>query len=527
MTKPVFQNLSPDAAAYITTLERGMEEMRAEIERLSTIIRLSNKARFGPSSEKAKYLELLAHGHLSLFDEAEMLNDNTAPEPDTEAVVVDKHTRKPKRTKDELSKTLPVEEIVLELPENEQSCGICEHSLRPIGKTLVRRELNIIPAKAYVTELYQTTYACDACETETDEPNIVKAPVPVPVVKRGLASPGAVAYTMYQKYANAMPLYRQEKDWRNFGVDISRATLANWIIYTSTKWLMPLWTQLKNRLLTSAVILADETVVQVLKEPGKTPQSDSRMWVYCTGSGCGPPVVLYEYQPSRGKEHPKRFLEGAPPGFYLHTDGYAGYNGVKGAVHCGCFAHLRRKFNDALPKGVNKECKALEGLAFCQQLFKLEDGWVDLSPEERFRQRLAQSKPVLDMFFAWLETVDPLKGSKLADAVTYARNQRAPLSAFLLDGRIELSTNRIENAIRPFALGRKNFLFSDTVNGAKASAAAYSIIETAKANGLNPYHYLLYLFSKLPSVLSADREADLSDVFPWAAGVRDACRLFG
>ena len=198
---------------------------------------------------------------------------------------------------------------------------------------------------------------------------------------------------------------------------------------------------------------------------------------------------------------------------------------MKGAVHCGCFAHLRRKFNDALPKSNPKNSKAFEGFSFCQKLFKLEEGWADIEYEERLRLRIKHSKPVLDGFYAWLETINALKGSKLADAVIYARNQREPLSAFLLDGRIEISNNRVENAIRPFAIGRKNFLFCDTVNGAVASAAAYSIIETAKANGLNPYQYLLYVFSHLPSVLSKDPTADLTRFFPWADEVQLKCRL--
>ena len=285
MDKPVFQNLPPEASAYISALERGINEMRDELERLRNIIRLANKARFGSSSEKAKYI---VNGQMSLSNEAEALADETEPEPAPETVVVEKHTRKPKRTKEQLAETLPVEEIILEIPEEERKCNICEGEIHPIGKTFVRRELNIIPAKAYVTEIYQTSYACGDCEKETDESNIIKTPVPVPVIKRGLASPNAVAHTIYQKYVNAVPLYRQEKDWANFGVSISRATLANWIIYTALYWLTPLWNQLKTLLLGSIVIQADETVVQVLKEPGKTPQSDSLIISACGGNAASP-----------------------------------------------------------------------------------------------------------------------------------------------------------------------------------------------------------------------------------------------
>jgi transposase len=527
MDKPIFQNLTPDAAAYISALENSLEQLKTKLEaeqteiaRLSDIIHLMNKARFGASSEKARYI---LDEQISLFNEAEVYADETAPEP----VIVEAHSRKPKRTKEQLAKELPVKEVVMQLPEGERICNICEGELHAIGRTLVRRELNIIPAKAFISEIYQVSYACSDCEKESDEANIVKAPVPVPVIKRGLASPSSAAHVFYQKYVNAMPLYRQAQDWANHGVTICRGTLANWIIYIALTWLTPLWEQMKTQLLTAQVILADETVVQVLKEPGKTPQSESRMWVYCTGSGCGPPIILFEYQPTRAGEHPKKFLEETKPGFFLQTDGYAGCNGVKDAVHCGCWAHLRRKFNDALPKTEQKSSKALEGLTFCQNLFVLEEKWVNLSPDDRFRQRKEHSKPVLDDFFAWLATVNALQGGKLAEAVTYAHNQREPLSAFLLDGRIDISTNKVENAIRPFAVGRKNYLFADTVNGATASAVAYSIVETARANGLNPYQYLLHLFAQLPSVLTSDPAADLADFFPWSETAIQKCRSAG
>ena len=528
MDKLNFQNLTPDASAYISTLENKlksyenienkMKNLESEINRLTEILRLMNKARFGASSEKLRYI---FDEQISLFNEAEAIADENAPDP----VIVERHARKAKRTKEELAKELPTKEVIIELPDSERVCGICECDLKPIGKTLVRRELNIIPAQAYVAEIYQMSYGCGDCLNETDEANIVKAEVPVPVIKRGLASPSSAAHVFYQKYVNALPLYRQEQDWANFGVTISRATLANWIIYIAANWLTPLWTRMKAELLTAFVIHADETVTQVLKEPGKTPQSESRMWVYCTGTGCGPPIILFEYQPNRAGENPKRFLGGAQPGVYLQADGYSGYNGVADAVHCGCFTHLRRKFNDALPKTAEKGGTAAQGLLFCQKLFALEDKWQELSPDDRRKMRQEHSKPVLDEFYDWLGKVNQLYGAKLSEAITYARNQREPLSAFLKDGRIEISNNRAENAIRPFVVGRKNWLFADTVNGAKSSAIAYSVIETAKANGLNPYQYLLHLFTELPTVLTKDPSADLSEFFPWADSIREKCRF--
>ena len=267
-----------------------------------------------------------------------------------------------------------------------------------------------------------------------------------------------------------------------------------------------------------------ESVIQVLDEPDKTPQSESRMWVYCTGNvPRPPPIVLFEYQPSRAGEYPKAFLKGAK-NFYLLTDAYAGYNAVEGAIHCACFAHTRRRFEEAMPKNAPKDNSARIGFEFCQKLFMLEREFEKLTPEERLKQRHEQSKPVLDKFYNWIGTVHPLAGSKLAQAIGYAVNQKEALSSFLLDGCIEISTNRIENCIRPFSVGRKNYLFAATVNGARASAIAYSIIESARKNGLNPFQYLLYLFNKLPTILTKNPNADLSPFFPWADEVQKKCK---
>ena len=523
MDNTVFEGLSAPAIEYINGLENKVDKMQNQIDQLTELLIKMNKDKFGPSSEKVKYILSDEFLQETLFNEAEAYADENAPEP----VIVEKHTRKQKRTKEELAKDLPVIETIIDIPEEERVCDICESDdLYKIGKEFIRRELCIIPAQAYVEEIYSVTYGCKPCADETEHSNIIKAEVPVAVVKRGLASSSSAAHVMYQKYVNAMPLYRQEKDWETFGVKISRATLANWIIYTSTHWLIPLCKTLKALLLESPVILADETVTQVLKEPGKTPQSDSRMWVYCTGNvPRAPPVVLFEYQPTRSGEHPKEFLKDIENPFYLLTDGYKGYNAVSNAIHAGCWAHTRRKFEEAMPKKAPKDNKARIGFEYCQKLFMLERKFEKMEADERLEKRIELSKPVYDEFYGWLGTLNPLAGSGLAKAVTYAVNQKEPLSAFLLDGCIEISTNRIENHIRPFTTGRKNWLFADTVNGAIASAVAYSIISTAIANGLNPYEYLKHLFTVLPTVLTKYPDADLSPYFPWGDDIQERCKF--
>ena len=280
MEKMTFEGLPPQVVEYISGLESRLDKMMLQIDRLTELLLLAQKAQFGSSSEKAKYLLEDDFEQDSLFNEAEAYADEDEPDP----VIVERHERKPKRTKEELAKDLPIKEIIIDLPEDKRFCNICKSSLEAIGRELVRRELNIIPAQAYMADTYRINYNCNCCHEETDEANIIKPEVPVPVVKRGLASPSSVAHVMYEKYVNAVPLFRQSQSWENFGVIISRATLCNWIIYTSNHWLLPLWIALKRILLTSPIILADESRFLVLKEPGKKPQSLSHMWVYCNGA---------------------------------------------------------------------------------------------------------------------------------------------------------------------------------------------------------------------------------------------------
>ncbi len=527
--------VAPDVTEYISSLETQLNEQTTQLQEQSItvesqkvrIVRLIDmlanlqKSMYGQSSEKSKYVLGDDNSQISLFNEAEAESNSKAPEPSK--VAVTEHIRKAKRTKEELAANVPVVEILCELEEEKLDCEICDGKMRILGKETVREELEIIPAQVRLLRYIRCSYVCEHCEKETGEATIVKAPTPTPVIKRSLASASTVAHVMYQKYVNGMPLYRQEKDWANQGLTLSRATLANWIIRSANDWLLPLWERMKSHLLQQAVVHADETVIQVLKEEGKKPSSESRMWVYCSGNTGTSPVVLFEYQPTRSGEHARRFLEGFHG--WLQTDGYAGYNKVLDVTRCGCWAHLRRKHQEAMPKnGLVKGSTAAVGFDYCNQLFSIEKDLEQLTPENREIQRQERSKPVLEAYWSWLETVNVLKGSKLADAITYSVNQRTLLNAFLEDGRIELSNNRAENAIRPFVVGRKNWLFSDTAKGAKASAVVYSIVETAKANNLNVYMYLVHIFSKMPGSDIKSDPSLINDFMPWSQKLPDYCR---
>jgi transposase len=307
---------------------------------------------------------------------------------------------------------------------------------------------------------------------------------------------------MTMKFVEGVPLCRQEPHYERMGIDLSRGVLSNWVLKGS-EWLDLIYGRMKQKLLEQSVLHADETTLQVLKEPRRPAESQSYMWLYRTGC-VGPPIVLFEYQPSRAGEHPRKFLEGFNG--YLQVDGYAGYNGIPNVQLAGCWAHLRRKFDEALkglpPKQRTSGCKAREALDQINRLFANERELNQSSPEERLKARNLRSRPVVDGFRKWSDDVAAavLPKSLFGIAVHYGRQQWEKLIRFLEDGRIELSNNRAERSIKPFVIGRKNWLFCNTPRGARASAITYSIIETAKENGLNPYDYLTRCFEALPNM---------------------------
>ncbi|MCY0871099.1 MAG: IS66 family transposase, partial [Firmicutes bacterium] len=341
-----------------------------------------------------------------------------------------------------------------------------------------------------------------------------------------LASPSMVAFVMTKKYVDAMPLYRQEQQFARQGLALSRQTLANWMVQGADQWLVKVYDRLHEELLKRQYLHADETTLQVLHELGRPAESKSYMWLYRSGRD-GPAIVLYEYQESRSKEHPKKFLHGFKG--YLHVDGYSGYHDVEDVTLVGCWAHARRGFDEsikALPAVDQKKPTAARvGLEYCNELFKIERGLKDATPEERHAGRQKQSRPVLDAFSAWLheQSTQVLPKSALGKAITYCLNQWSKLVVFMEDGNLELDNNRSERSIKPFVISRKNFLFSNTPRGARASAITFSLVETAKENGLDPYMYLKYLFERLPNIETSDAKAT-ADLLPWSEQLPEGVR---
>ena len=470
--------------ARISALEK-------QVELLTEALRLSRQKRFGVSSEGTSEdaMEQLS----LLFNEAEVYANQAAKEDDSSVVVAaHKRHKKHEYTLDHLPEKVPVEVVEHRLPEEELVCQECGSTMTEIGKK-VRRRLKLEPPRAVVVEDWYYTYACQKCEKEDIETPMVKAAREPNFIPGSFATPEAVADLMVQKFVMGSPLYRQEQELQRQGIALKRQTMSNWLIWTTDHLLTPVYDQLHKELLTRAVLHADETTLQVLHEPGKTAQSKSYMWLYRTSGDTDRPIVLYEYQPNRKQEHPKQFLTGFRG--YLHTDGYSGYHNLPEDITVvGCWAHARRKFDEAmksLPKGKAKNSSAAQGLAYCNLLFKIEEGLADLSPKERYDQRLKQAKPVLDALLAWANTRAAAPKSALGKALTYLKDQWPYLLNYLKDDRLELSNNRAERSIKPFVIDRKNFLFANTPSGATSSALIFSLIKTAKDNGLEPYHYLL------------------------------------
>jgi transposase len=483
-----------------------IEQLESKVRWFEEQFHLSRHKLYGASSERS----VTEQGEL--FNEAEVIAE-AGPVEEAIRQTITYERKKPGRKP--IPKNLPMERIEYRLSEEERVCTCCGNEMHEMSSE-TRHEVKLVPAQVKIVQHVRFVYGCRHCEKNSIEVPIKTAEAPRPVIEKGLASPSALAYVMTLKFVESMPLYRQEQHYVRLGIELSRGVLSNWMMKGS-EWLELVHGRLKQKLLEQGVLHADETTLQVLKEPGRAAESQSYMWLYRTGM-TGPPIVLFEYQPSRAGEHPRKFLQGFKG--YLHVDGYPGYHGIPDVTLCGCMAHLRRKFDEALkglpPKQRSSGCKAQEALEQINRLFAIERELKQSTPEERLRVRQLRSRPIVEGFRKWLDDIAPsiLPKSLFGVAVFYGRQQWTKLTRFLEDGRIELSNNRAERSIKPFVIGRKNWLFANTPRGARASATIYSIVETAKENGLNPYAYLTYLFEKLPNLKSTSEEA-LDALMPW------------
>lgn len=499
--------------ALIPKLQAKVQSLEQVRDLLFEQVRLLKAHRFGPSTEKYQVDQKDL-----FFDEAEALVESEAASQPTPPPSPDTPTSPPRGERRGGRQALPPElprvDILHDLPEAQKYCPCCE------GQPLVRmgedvsEQLDIVPATVRVLRHIRFKYACKACE-ET----VVTAALPPQPLPKSNASPDLLAWCLLAKYADALPLYRQEGIFKRYGVDLPRNTLARWVIGCS-ELLQPVVAALREHLLGQALIYMDETTVQVNREPGRSASANSYMWVQ-RGGPPGQEAVLYNYDPSRSGQVPQRLLAG-----YHHkliTDGYEGYAAVvrqNQLVHAGCWAHVRRKFIEAqkaAPKG--KQGVAEQALAFITELYRHEKACASPDPAVRHQYRQQHSTETIKALKRWLDkklgTVLPK--SALGKALHYLSGQWKRLIVFLDHGDIPLDNNPAENAIRPFVVGRKNWLFSDTPKGADASATIYSLIETAKLNGIEPHGYIVHLLKTLPGRPPSE---PVTDLLPWNVEAR-------
>lgn len=486
------------------TLAAKYNALDTEYRSLEEKFKILQRRFFGKSSEK-----------LTPFDEMQGLLFNeietgAVKEPEDEEVeqgeffektVVKEHARK-KPGRKPLPPELPREVVVHELPEEETSCTHCSGTRKEIGRETTE-ELVIIPQQIKVRQHVYIKYGPCGCDDflASGRSEVIKAPSVKRMIPGSIVSAEFLAYVATSKFVDAIPFYRQSKIFDRIGVDISRATMCNWMIEVSEK-MDAFFKLFKETLKSGPLVRMDETTVQVLREEGRSPSSNSYMWVVLGYPALDRPLVLYEYHPSRSGDIPCLILEGFTG--YLQTDGYDGYNRVvlkNNLIHVGCMAHLRRYFFDA-GKVNKKDSRAHKALMFIRKIYEAESLLRDrkLPDDEFVRQRKAAVIPVIEEFHEWLlRTRDEvLPKSAVGKAVSYALNEWVKIIHYLDEAFLTPDNNASENAIRPFVIGRKNWLFSNTPRGANASAMMYSLVESAKANKLEPYAYLKFLFSEFP-----------------------------
>jgi transposase len=482
------------------------------------------KAKFAKSADDSIPTNELS-GDPQIFDEASIedvvLDENQEAEiaasvaTETPGTTVgDVPTSPPKGARKPLPAHYPRVRVEHDLDEEPKVCG-CGCILSKIGEEISER-LDYVPSSVRVLQHIRFKYGCKAC---TD--GVTIAPMPAQAIPKGIASPGLLSHVCISKFDDHLPLYRQSEIWERLGVTIPRSSLSSWVIQVG-KLVEPLVELLRQTVCATDYVHADETPTQVLKEHGRSATSKSYMWLYMTGSytigeiSHKPISVVYDYQETREGKNPTKFLKGFQG--CLQTDAYSGYDEVtsqEGVTSVGCWAHARRKFNDVYKMTKKQPGKAEDALTIIAKLYEYERMFQagGLSVQQRQKLRKEQVAPLLDRFKSWLIALRPKVPPKnpLGKAISYTLNQWESLIVYTQDGRLNIDNNPAERMIRPFTVGRKNWLFMGSPEGAKASAAIYSLIETAKANGVHPGEYLTHIFTELP-LTSAE---NLHTLLPW------------
>lgn len=526
----------------IDLLNKTIEDVNARNEALSKQLSdllaerdfLKQKL-FGSTSEPSK-TQLDGQMSLDLFG-SEQNNVQESPQEEDEKdpetvegefidVAAYKKQKKHKATYDEVFADLPKKTVEVDtLTDEQKTCVACGEKMVPIGHEVLRTELIYTPAKLERIEYIGTTWACPNCK-DTEDNEFVKDTGRPALLEGSYVSSGLAAHVMYAKYVLALPLYRLEKDFEHLGAKINRTTMANWVIECSSRYFRPMYNYLHRKLLERKYLAADETPIQVLKEEDRRPQSKSYVWLIRTGEDTDVQIILYNYTPTRARYNIAEFLKGKEDPFYLMVDGYQGYNNLPNAIRCCCYAHIRRYFVRAIPKGHDSDMSepAVQGVMYCDKLFRYEAIYAakGYSAMQIQKRRIKDQEPIIDAFLKWADQQKPKNGDRIIKALNYLNNCRPYMKNYLQDGNCSLSNNISENSIRPVVLGRKNWLFSDTPDGALASMTVFSLVETAKANDLDQEKYLEFLLEQRPNEKMSDE--DLEAIAPWSDAAKNYCK---
>ena len=521
MTYEELQNAYKNAKAELVNAKIKIENQQIELNNLRRIV-------FGTRREYTPEVDQEETMQCSLFKDEKEMDYNVDKEVAENVEEITVHKKKKAKTKKAGIKRNKLKDTIIKKEEyklNEDDiCEECGSTLELVGKKVVRQEIEYKPAELIIKEYVQYIYKCKECGTEgsqKDTPTFYKAEMPKPLLTHSFVSPSLATEILYQKYYLGVPLYRQEKMWDDKGLVLPRNMMANWCIKINEYYLNYIYELMQKELKEDCELLhSDETAMQCNKEPGRKATSNSYMWVICSGELEKKQGTIFNYRASRSAETAKELLKGFKG--ILVTDGYSSYNNIEGVTHAECWAHARRYFYDSIPLNSNNEMDTSSdgyiGVTYCDKLFDIERKIANLSAEEKKKQRQEKSKLVLDAFFEWVNGMQDkiVLNKKLKEALTYAINQKEELSSFLTDGRIPLTNSRAERTIRPFAVHRKNWLFADSIEGAKANAVMYSIIESAKINKLNIEKYIRYLLKELPQLPNMQDEEVLKKYLPWS-----------
>lgn len=507
--------------------ERIIEKQNIQIENMIQALLHARKKIFGASTETTKQVE----GQMSLFESVQELAKQLGVEQ--KKITVKPYTRVPRQAgvREEMLAGLPKEVVEFVLPP-EETCQVCGGKLKVIGKRFVRTEVEYQPAKLIVKQIVREVAKCTKCGEEGSNhatAHFQQAAVPNAPLSHSISTPSLIAQILYQKFVQGIPLARQEKDWYRLGLVLSRKEMSHWMIRCSEEWFRPVYAKIHEKLKMCGILHMDETRIQCNKEEGKKASSPSYMWVMRSGASENIDAIFFHYASTRSGSIAKELL-GAYDG-YLITDAYAGYEKTEAAKRALCWAHCRRYFIESIPlDSRGKEIsgsKGAEGREYINLLFKIEEEIKDLSPEEKVEKRQEASRPILDAFWSWVEETSALHTTNelLTKALGYATNQKKYLETFMEDGRIPLSNNLCEANIRPFATGRRAWLFADTPKGATANAILYTLVESAKANDLDVYAYLKYLLTEMPNNQHLEDPEVLERCLPWSSELPEECRL--